>query len=176
MCLPEASSRAKTLGSFVALHPRIPSVRKVLQAAQSDGRARRIVLLQGRGDGPCTYFHAGGVFQSAHDPGEFVDVPSAPTNHALTIATTSSLVVALGVQSGSSATSNLSPSSIRIITVNPSTFARALNKIRCPCGIAQLVFFSKNQKSLPTLDDAVQIADANLGSLIRTNRYHHRRA
>ncbi|HEY6102198.1 MAG TPA: hypothetical protein VI007_03110, partial [bacterium] len=40
---------ALTTGSLIL------SVRKVLQAAKSDGRARRIVLLQGRGDGPCTY-------------------------------------------------------------------------------------------------------------------------
>ena len=40
---------ALTTGSLIL------SVRQVLRAAQSDGRARRIVLLQGRGDGPCTY-------------------------------------------------------------------------------------------------------------------------
>jgi len=40
---------ALTTGSLIF------SVRKVLQAAEADGRSRRIVLLQGRGDGPCTY-------------------------------------------------------------------------------------------------------------------------
>jgi predicted nucleotide-binding protein (sugar kinase/HSP70/actin superfamily) len=40
---------ALTTGSLIL------SVRRVLEAARSDGRPRRIVLLQGRGDGPCTY-------------------------------------------------------------------------------------------------------------------------
>jgi predicted nucleotide-binding protein (sugar kinase/HSP70/actin superfamily) len=40
---------ALTTGSLIL------SVRKILQAAEADGRPRRIVLLQGRGDGPCTY-------------------------------------------------------------------------------------------------------------------------
>ncbi len=40
---------ALTTGSLIL------SVRKVLQEAETDGRPRRIILLQGRGDGPCTY-------------------------------------------------------------------------------------------------------------------------
>lgn len=40
---------ALTTGSLIL------SVRKILQDAEADGRPRRIILLQGRGDGPCTY-------------------------------------------------------------------------------------------------------------------------
>ena len=40
---------ALTTGSLIL------SVRRVLREAEADGRPRRVILLQGRGDGPCTY-------------------------------------------------------------------------------------------------------------------------